>query len=105
MPSYTLQLLLDSQVIGSETFSAPDDCKAIKRVIGYTSRHDLNLTTSSRIVAERREGFWSLEPRDYRRQKFQNVQTPGQISFQQKALPKWDRPRKGRSRPSLRAFY
>jgi len=66
MPNYTLRMLLNDEVIGSETFTAPSDCQAIQRVIGHTPRHDLDLTTSSRIVAERREGVWSLEPSDHR---------------------------------------
>ncbi|MCW3796911.1 hypothetical protein OMW55_03710 [Sphingomonas sp. BN140010] len=66
MPSYTLRMLLDDEVIGSEIFSAANDCKAIERAIGYTLRHDLELSTTSHIVAERRDGFWSIEPGDHR---------------------------------------
>jgi hypothetical protein len=67
MPLYKLQLLRGADVVGSESFSVSSDSAAIRRSISCPERQDFVLVSGSRLVAERRNGRWFVEPMNLKR--------------------------------------
>jgi hypothetical protein len=59
---YKLQLLRGADVMGSESFSALNDGAAIRRSISCPQSQDFVLVSGSRLVAERRDSQWFVEP-------------------------------------------